>query len=310
MHIVDLDAAAYGDYRNRELIDRLIDEVPVPVQVAGGIRSEGEAGRLIEKGAWRIVMGTAAIENQNMVWDLCRENPDKIAVSVDVRADEEIVTKGWTQNSGRYLEEVLIEMSSAGVAAFLVSEAGRDALEDPPNFQIMAEALATVEQPVIAAGGVRDLEDLRDLLRLEAAGRSLDGVVVGREVTAGRFTIEEAKQVLAGGGPTRAPGGVVATAVRVGVTSLQKSLDFYGRLGFAHVRTPTRGVAAEVIESAKGQRIELVEGQDRPAALTFVVDDLERWGQHLSSLDLRMTAGDSVIEISDPDGLPLRFEQA
>ena len=310
MHIVDLDAAAYGDYRNRELIDRLIDEVPVPVQVAGGIRSEGEAQRLIQRGAWRIVMGTAAIENQNMVWDLCRENPDKIAVSVDVRSDEEIVTKGWTQNSGRYLEEVLIEMSSAGVVAFLVSEAGRDALEDPPNFQIMAEALATVEQPVIAAGGVRDLEDLRDLLRLEAAGRSLDGVVVGREVTAGRFTIEEAKQVLAGGGPTRAPGGVVATTVRVGVTSLQKSLDFYGGLGFTHVRTPTQGVAAEVIESAKGQRIELVEGQDRPAALTFVVDDLERWGQHLSSLDLQMSAGDNVIEIADPDGLQLRFEQA
>jgi tRNA-dihydrouridine synthase len=201
-------------------------------------------------------------------------------------------------------------MSSAGVVAFLVSEAGRDALEDPPNFQIMAEALATVEQPVIAAGGVRDLEDLRDLLRLEAAGRSLDGVVVGREVTAGRFTIEEAKQVLAGGGPTRAPGGVVATTVRVGVTSLQKSLDFYGGLGFTHVRTPTQGVAAEVIESAKGQRIELVEGQDRPAALTFVVDDLERWGQHLSSLDLQMSAGDNVIEIADPDGLQLRFEQA
>ncbi len=309
MHIVDLDAAAYGDYRNRELIDRLIDQVSVPVQVAGGIRSEGEAQRLIEHGAWRIVMGTAAIENQNMVWDLCRENPDKIAVSVDVRSDEEIVTKGWTQNSGRYLEEVLIEMSSAGVVAFLVSEAGRDALEDPPNYHIMAEALATVEQPVIAAGGVRDLEDLRDLLRLEAAGRILDGVIVGREVTAGRFTIEEAKQVVAGGGPVRAPGGVLATSVRVGVSSLQKSLDFYDRLGFTHVRTPKRGVVAEVIESAKGQRIELVEGEGRPAALTFVVDDLERWGQHLNSLDLEMSAGDNQIEISDPDGLTLRFEQ-
>ena len=309
MHVVDLDAAAYGDYRNRHLIDQMIESAGVPVQVAGGIRSEGEAQRLIEGGAWRIVMGTAAIENQNMVWDLCRENPDMIAVSIDVRPDEEIVTKGWTQNSGRYLEEVLIEMSSAGVVAFLISEAGRDALAEPPNLQIMAESLATVEQPVIAAGGVRDLEDLRDLLRLEAAGRSLDGVVVGREVTAGRFTIEEAKQVLAGGGPTRAPGGVMATTVRVGVTSLQKSLDFYGGLGFTHVRTPTQGVAAEVIELAKGQRIELVEGQDRPAALTFVVDDLERWGQHLSSLDLHMSAGDRVIEITDPDGLTLRFEQ-
>src|SRR3990170_3989958 len=233
LHIVDLDAAAYGDYRNRDLIDRLMREVTVPVQVAGGVRSEGEAARLIENGAWRIVMGTAAIENQNMVWDLCRDHPDKIAVSVDVHSDEEIVTKGWTQNSGRYLEEVLIEMSSAGVVAFLVSEAGRNALEDPPNLQIMAEALATVEQPVIAAGGVRDLEDLRTLVRLQAAGRSLEGVIVGREVTAGRFSIEEAKQVLAGGGPLRAPGGVMATAVRVGVTSLRDSLDFYeGRLGF------------------------------------------------------------------------------
>jgi phosphoribosylformimino-5-aminoimidazole carboxamide ribotide isomerase len=309
MHIVDLDAAAYGDYRNREVIDRLIEQVTVPVQVAGGIRSEGEAQRLIGNGAWRIVMGTAAIENQNMVWDLCRDNPDKIAVSIDVRADEEIVTKGWTQNSGRFIEEVLIEMSSAGVAAFLVSEAGRDALEDPPNFHIMAEALATVEQPVIAAGGVRDLDDLRDLLRLEAAGRTLDGVIVGREVTAGRFSIEEAKQVLAGGGPVRAPGGVMATTVSVGVSSLQDTLDFYGRLGFNHVRTPKRGVVAEVIESAKGQRIELVQGEGRPAALTFVVDDLERWGQHLSSLDVDMTAGDNLIEIVDPDGLTLRFEQ-
>lgn len=309
MHIVDLDAAAYGDYRNRDLIDRLITEVPVPVQVAGGVRSEGEAQRLIQQGAWRIVMGTAAIENQNMVWDLCRESPDKIAVSIDVRSDEEIVTKGWTQNSGRYLEEVLIEMSSAGVVAFLISEAGRDALEDPPNYHIMAEALATVEQPVIAAGGVRNLDDLRDLLRLEAAGRILEGVIVGREVTAGRFSIEEAKQVLAGGGPVRAPGGVVATTVSVGVTSLRESLDFYGRLGFNHVRTPKRGVVAEVIESAKGQRIELIEGEVRPAALTFVVDDLERWGQHLSSLDVEMTAGDNLLEIVDPDGLKLRFEQ-
>jgi hypothetical protein len=65
----------------------------------------------------------------------------------------------------------------------------------------------------------------------------------------------------------------------------------------------------EVLESAKGQRIELVEGEDRPAALTFVVDDLERWGQHLASIDVGMTAGDNVIEIVDPDGLKLRFEQ-
>ena len=311
LHIVDLDAAAYGDYRNRNLIDRLVTEVKVPVQVAGGVRSEGEAARLIENGAWRIVMGTAAIENQNMVWDLCRDNPGKIAVSVDVHKDEEVVTKGWTQNSGRYLEEVLIEMSSAGVVSFLVSEAGRDALEDPPNFQIMAEALATVEQPVIAAGGVRDLEDLRTLVRLQAAGRHLDGVVVGREVTVGRFTLEEAKSVIAGVGPLRAPGGIEATRVRVGVSSLSGSLAFYeDQLGFAHQRTPA-GVAGAILEPSRGQHIELVEGAGiEPGLLTFVVDDLARWADHLESIGLELRATDDSIELEDPDGRTVRFERA
>jgi phosphoribosylformimino-5-aminoimidazole carboxamide ribotide isomerase len=201
IHIVDLDAAAYGDYRNRALIDRIVSQAGVPVQVAGGIRSHVEAARLIDAGAWRIVMGTAAIEDQNMVWDLCRDNPDKIAVSLDVRPDEEIATRGWTMNSGRYLEEVLIEMSSAGVASFLIAEAGRDALEEAPDFGIISESLATVEQPVIAAGGVRNLDDLRKLIAITANGRRLDGVVVGREVTHGRFTIEEAKAVIAAGPP-------------------------------------------------------------------------------------------------------------
>ena len=199
IHIVDLDAAAYGDFRNRRLIDQIIKEATVPVQVAGGIRSHVEAARLIDAGAWRIVMGTAAIEDQNMVWDLCRENADRIVVSLDVRPDGEIATRGWTMNSGRYLEEVLIEMSSAGVAAFLVAEAGRDALEAPSDLKTLSEALATVEQPVIASGGVSDLDDLRRLLALEESGRRLAGVIVGREVTHGRFTIEEAKAVIAEG---------------------------------------------------------------------------------------------------------------
>jgi phosphoribosylformimino-5-aminoimidazole carboxamide ribotide isomerase len=199
VHIVDLDAAAYGDYRNRPLIDRIVAESDVPVQVAGGIRSHVEAARLIDAGAWRIVMGTAAIEDQNMVWDLCRDHPDRIVVSLDVRPDGEIATRGWTMNSGRYLEEVLIEMSSAGVAAFLIAEAGRDALESPPDFKILEESLEIVDQPIIAAGGVRDLDDLRRLLKLSGSGRRLAGVIVGREVTHGRFTLEEAKDVIAEG---------------------------------------------------------------------------------------------------------------
>ena len=309
LHVVDLDAAAYGEYRNRDLIDRMLEASEIPVQVAGGIRSEGEAERLINSGAWRIVMGTAAIENQIMVWDLCREFPDKIAVSLDVRTNEEIATRGWTENSGRFLEEVLIEMSSAGVVAFLVAQAGSDVLTEPPNIAILAEALATVEEPVIASGGVRDLDDLRMLMQLEAAGRHLAGVVVGREVTAGRFTIAEAKEVITGTGTSQAPGGVSGTRTAVGVESLSRSLEFYSAvLGFDGVLSPADGSA--VVHMGTGQALELVEGgQGRPESLVIQVDDLSKWRQHLDDRGVTSEPTSDGLQVRDPDGLLIRFAQ-
>ena len=141
-------------------------------------------------------MGTGAIEEQVMAWELFRTYPGKVAVSLDVLPDEELVVRGWTAHSGRFLEEVLIELSSGGAAAYLVSEAGRDALEEPPNFGILRRALAIVDEPVIAAGGARHLEDLQALHDLEVAGKRLGGVIVGREVTAGRFTMDQAAELL------------------------------------------------------------------------------------------------------------------
>ncbi len=196
LQVVDLDAAAYGDYENRPLIEELIAAVEVPVQVAGGVRTPAEVERLLGFGAWRVVMGTAAIEDQVMIWDLCRDHPSKIAVSLDVRPDEELATRGWTVNSGRYMEEVLIELSSAGVASFHIAEAGRNALVEQSNLGILRRALGFVAEPVIASGGARDMDDLKALLDLESEGRQLAGVVVGREITEGRFTMEDANAIL------------------------------------------------------------------------------------------------------------------
>lgn len=225
IHLVDLNAAAYGDYVNRPLVDRLVEQVSLPVQVAGGIRSEIEAKRLIEIGAYRVVMGTAAIENQIMVWDLCREHPGKIVVSLDVRLDGELAVRGWTTNSGRFLEEVLVEMSSAGAAAFLIAEAGRDALKQPPELKILKEALGVVREPVIAAGGVRHLADLADLLSLNVDGQGIAGVIVGREVTQKRFTIDEAKQLITTGPPPSTIGE--ATAVSPSSSHQIRLADLY-----------------------------------------------------------------------------------
>ena len=196
--VVDLNAAAYGDYSNRPLIDRIVKGVDLPVLVAGGVRSLQEVERRLDAGAWRIAMGTTAIEDQVLAWEICREYPDKVMITLDVKPDEELVVRGWTAHSGRHLEEVVIELSSAGAAGFMVAEANRDALAEPPNFFILREAMSYVDDPVIAAGGVRNLSDLRGLTELAADGKRLGGVVVGREVTEGRFTMEEAAGLLAG----------------------------------------------------------------------------------------------------------------
>jgi len=249
IHVVDLDAAARGDYRNRDLIDRLIAAVDGPVQVAGGIRSHVEAARLIDAGAWRVVMGTAAIEDQNMVWDLCRDHPDKIVVSLDVRPNEEIATRGWTKNSGRFLEEVLLEMSSAGAVSFLIAEAGRDALIEPPDKKILAEALRIVDEPVIASGGVRHLEDLQELISIEEGGRRLGGVVVGREVTHGRFTLTEAKAVIDAGPIQKAAEPATKPVVEPGPSPAQASqIERYRQVaaelekGASHARTAAKRI--------------------------------------------------------------------
>ncbi|MGI9613799.1 MAG: HisA/HisF-related TIM barrel protein, partial [Acidimicrobiales bacterium] len=103
----------------------------------------------------------------------------------------------WAMNSGRYLDEVLLEMSDAGVTSFLIAEAGRDALVEPPNLEILATALTSVEDDVIAAGGVRHLDDLRDIMAVSVDSKRVAGVIVGREVTHGRFAIDQAKSMLA-----------------------------------------------------------------------------------------------------------------
>ena len=225
--VVDLDAAAYRSYRNRPLIDRMLDVMDVPVVVAGGIRSEREAARLIERGAWKVTMGTAAIEMPTMVWDLCRDYPGRMMVSIDVLENEELVTRGWTSNSGRFLEEVMLEMASCGVSGFFVADAKRDVLTEPPDVEILRTALEYVDEPVIASGGVRHLDDLKTLASIDEGGRGLAGVVVGREVTEGRFTIGQAKAVLSG--PARAPSAVRQLRVILPCSDIDRSIEFYQR---------------------------------------------------------------------------------
>ena len=205
LHIVDLDAAAYGDYKNRDLIASIIKAVDVPVQVGGGVRSQVDVQRVLDMGAWRVVVGTLAIIDQVLFWELNRLHPHRIVVALDVHPDLEISIKGWTERTGEYLEETLINLSSGGAAAFMITEVGRDALVEPPNYAALSMALELVDEPVIAAGGVRGLDDIARLTQMSVEDKRIAGVVVGREVTAGRFTVEQCVAALASTGVVHGP---------------------------------------------------------------------------------------------------------
>jgi len=325
LHVVDLDAAIRRDYRNRSLVEEILRTVTTPVQVAGGVRSEQEIRRMVDAGAWRVVMGTAAIENQNMVWEACRDYPEKIAVAVDVLPDGEVVTGGWTGHSGRYLEEVLVEMSSAGAAAFLVGEAHRDALTEAPGFAVLADALSAVEEPVIASGGVRDLGDLTTLVNLRVGTRQLAGVVVGREVTAGRFTVAEARKTITGEAPFRAPGRVQGLRGLLRVSNFERAVEFYEHiLGFRRLTGWQReSGSGAILEAAGGETLQLLGPPNgtswpRPSGveLGFFVEDVSAWYDHLVATGVPVTRemkleawGDTVFGIDDPDGIRLWFGQ-
>lgn len=194
--VVDLDAAIKGESKNTDLMVEMARVVDARVTFTGGAKSLSRIGALLDAGAWRVGIGTQALLDQTFTYDMCRRYPGRIIVTFDVDADEMIWIQGRTLRTDTELEEGLRQMEASGAAGYMIAEVGRDALTTPPNVGALRTALATVDVPVIAAGGVRDLDELRDLDDLEVDGDRLDGVVVGREVTEGRFTIEEALQAV------------------------------------------------------------------------------------------------------------------
>jgi phosphoribosylformimino-5-aminoimidazole carboxamide ribotide isomerase len=205
VHVVDLDGARTGDPVNRPAIAAIAAAVAVPVQTGGGIRDEAAADALAEAGVARVVLGTAALEHPDLVARLAARMP--VAVGLDARG-RDVAVRGWEQGSGRDLLEVVRQFADAGVAAFVVTEIGRDGMLSGPDLDGLAAVLAVTEVDVIASGGVGSLDDLVALADLDVAGRRLAGAIVGKALYEGRFTVAEARARLTGGGEgPGAPGG-------------------------------------------------------------------------------------------------------
>lgn len=191
LHVVDLDAARTGEPVNRPVVAAIIDAVDAPVQVGGGARDEASVEALLELGAARVVLGTAAVADPTMVRRIGSRAPGRIAVAVDHRGGEATVS-GWKEGTGRLAGDIISSLDPSSVAAVVVTDIGRDGTLTGPDVEGLRAVVASTEVPVVASGGVSSLEDLSRLARVEASERRLDGVVVGKALSEGLFTVEEA----------------------------------------------------------------------------------------------------------------------
>ena len=187
LHLVDLDGAFDGERANAEAIAAIVDAVDVPVQLGGGIRSADDAISLIDRGVDRVVLGTAALEDPDVVAEISDARPDSVVVSLDAR-EGEVVVSGWTEGTGLSPADAADRYADRGAAAILftnVDVEGRldGVATDPVRALVDATAL-----PVIASGGVATIDDVRALRDAGAAA-----VVVGTALYEGRFTLAEAQ---------------------------------------------------------------------------------------------------------------------
>lgn len=199
IHVVDLDAARSGHPVNREVVAAIAAAVDVPIQTGGGVRDEAAAEALFDAGVVRVVLGTAALEQPDLVRRLAARH--QVAVGLDARG-REVAVRGWEQGSGRDVVDVVRGFEDAGVAAVVVTEIGRDGTLEGPDLDGLALMLNSTGIDVIASGGVGGLDDLVALASLESGPRSLSGAIVGRALYEGRFTLAEALSVVGDRGST------------------------------------------------------------------------------------------------------------
>ena len=190
LHVVDLDGAREGRPVNLDVTGRIVSEVGVPVQVGGGIRDLEGIGLLLDAGASRVVIGTAAIRDPEFLDEALRAaGAEKVVVAVDARAGE-VSVEGWTEGSGLPATEAVVRLGSIGAERFLFTAIETDGTMEGPDMNALAEVAGATPHPVIASGGVGDLGDLRTLA--SGAPSNVDSVIVGKALYEQRFSVSEA----------------------------------------------------------------------------------------------------------------------
>ena len=189
LHVVDLNGSVAGRVVNDTAVAAILSAVSIPVQLGGGIRTLENVEDWIEAGVSRVILGTVAVRDPELVRRAARRWPEQVAVSVDVRAGQ-VAIEGWTRNSGLDAISVARRFEDAGVAALIVTDIDRDGAQLGFNIEAFGAIADAVDIPVIAAGGLASVVDIE---RLRAwPGTAIAGAVLGRALYAGAIQPLEA----------------------------------------------------------------------------------------------------------------------
>ncbi len=189
IHLVDLDAA-FGRGNNRAIIHEVVAAAPasVNIELSGGIRDDASLEAALELGARRVNLGTAALENPDWAAQVIAKYGDAIAVGLDVRGTT-LAARGWTKEGGD-LWEVLDRLEAAGCARYVLTDVTKDGTLKGPNLELLAQVAERTSKPVIASGGIANLDDIVALRAMVDSG--VEGAILGKALYAKAFTLVEA----------------------------------------------------------------------------------------------------------------------
>lgn len=196
LHVVDLDGAFAGRSVNTQAVTAILANARVPVQLGGGIREIASIEAWLAAGVSRVILGSIAAKNPDLVREACRLFPGRIAVGIDAR-DGFVATEGWAETSSVAAEALALRFEDAGAAAIIFTDIGRDGMLEGLNLDATAALARAVTTPVIASGGVGSLAHLEALRAIAQDTPGIEGVIVGRALYDGRITPGDALRALA-----------------------------------------------------------------------------------------------------------------
>jgi phosphoribosylformimino-5-aminoimidazole carboxamide ribotide isomerase len=193
LHVVDLNGAFEGKPVNGEAVKAILGAIDIPLQLGGGIRDMETIAFWLDGGVARVILGTVALRDPDLVRRACEKYPGRVAVGIDAR-DGFVAVEGWAEVSKMKAFDLADLFEDAGVAAIIYTDIGRDGAMEGPNVAATTGLAAAISTPVIASGGVSSMDDLK--LLKDAAGGLLEGVISGRAVYDGKIDPGEATRFL------------------------------------------------------------------------------------------------------------------